>query len=95
MTCAHAHRTASGHGGLVIQAHSPRSFQTGEVAATDYGPVSFEGVPPDRLPPPGMCRLWLDGVPPDRQPPPTSCAQASAAQQRSGGRVLFMPASDL
>ncbi|SEM46243.1 hypothetical protein SAMN05444354_11749 [Stigmatella aurantiaca] len=79
----------------MIKAHSPRSFQTGEVAATDYGPVDFHGVPPDRLPPPGLCRVWLEGVPPDRQPPPMKCRDAHAAQRRSGGRVLFMPASDL
>ncbi|WNG41258.1 hypothetical protein F0U60_52110 [Archangium minus] len=95
MTCGHAHRTARAHGGLVIKASSPRSFQTGEVAATDYGHVNFDGVPPDRLPPPGLCRVWLDGTPPDRQPPPMSCREASAYQRRSGGRVLFMPASDL
>ncbi|WNG28630.1 hypothetical protein F0U62_35000 [Cystobacter fuscus] len=95
MSCGHAHRTASRHGGLVIWASSPRSFQTGEVAATEYGPVSFDGVPPDRLPPPGSCRVWLDGMPPDRQPPPMSCPDASAYQRRHGGRVLFMPASDL
>ena len=95
MSCGHAHRTASRHGGLVIWASSPRSFQTGEVAATEYGPVSFDGVPPDRLPPPGSCRVWLDGVPPDRQPPSMSCQEASAYQRHHGGRVLFMPASDL
>ncbi|QRN97917.1 hypothetical protein JRI60_02210 [Archangium violaceum] len=95
MTCARAHQTARAHGGLVIIATSPRSFQTGEVAATDYGPVDFSGVPPDRLPPPGLCRVWLDGVPPDRQPPPMSCPEASAYQRHSGGRVLFMPASDV
>ncbi|ADO75390.1 hypothetical protein [Stigmatella aurantiaca] len=79
----------------MIKAHSPRSFQTGEVAATDHGRVDFSGVPPDRLPPPGLCRVWLEGVPPDRQPPPMSCQDARASQRRSGGRVLFMPASDL
>ncbi len=95
MSCPYAHQTARSSGGLVIVATSARSFQTGEVGATDYGPVNFDGVPPDRLPPPGLCRLWLDGVPPDRQPAPTSCHEAHAQQRRSGGRVLFMPASDV
>ncbi len=95
MTCGYAHRTARDTGGLVIVATSSRSFQTGEVGATDYGPVDFNGVPPDRLPPPGLCRVWLDGLPPDRQPTPTSCGEAHAQQRRSGGRVLFMPASDV
>jgi hypothetical protein len=34
-------------------------------------------VPPDRRPPGGMCRVWLDGVPAGQQPAPTSCDQAA------------------
>ena len=30
-------------------------------------------VPPDRLPPPGLCRVWFPERPPDRQPPSASC----------------------
>ena len=31
-------------------------------------------VPRSHLPPPGMCRIWLDNVPPSQQPAPTDCA---------------------
>ena len=33
-------------------------------------------VPRTHLPPPGMCRIWLDNVPPAQQPAPTDCASA-------------------
>lgn len=43
-------------------------------------PASGEGyghegvkVPPDRLPPPGLCRVWFPERPPDRQPPAAPC----------------------
>lgn len=35
-----------------------------------------EKVPPGHMPPPGMCRIWIDDVPPGRQPKPTDCATA-------------------
>ncbi len=95
MTCARAHRVARGHGGRVIWAASQRAAETGEVAAVDYGPVDRRGVPPDRLPPPGYCRVWLEGVPPDRQPPPDQGPRAEREAQRTGGRLLYMPSSDL
>ncbi len=95
MTCARAQRVARNHGGRVIWAASDRAFQDGEVASADYGQVDLRGVPPDRLPPPGYCRVWLDGVPPDRQPPPAQCPQAERDAQRMGGRLLYMPSSDV
>jgi hypothetical protein len=95
MSCERAHAIAAGHGGRVIQAISPRSFETGEVAATPYGPSNLRGVPPDRLPPPGWCRVWFDGNPPDRQPPPMHCASAERYARFSGGRVLYTPGSDV
>jgi hypothetical protein len=95
MSCQRAHHVAKRFGGQVIWAESGRSYQTGRVLSVDYGLVDLRGVPPDRLPPPGLCRVWLDGVPPDRQPPPVKCHRAERQQERMGGRILFMPASDL
>ncbi len=45
-------------------------------------------VPRTHLPPPGMCRIWLDKVPPAQQPAPTDCANAVRNQPRNG-RVIF------
>ena len=45
-------------------------------------------VPRTHLPPPGMCRIWLDNVPPSQQPAPTDCASAVRNQPRNG-RVIF------
>jgi hypothetical protein len=45
-------------------------------------------VPSTHLPPPGMCRIWLDNVPPAQQPAPTDCANAVRNQPRNG-RVIF------
>jgi len=95
MTCARAHRVARNHGGRVIWAASPRSLQTGDVLSADYGRVDLGGIPPDRLPPPGYCRVWLDGIPPDRQPPPAQCPQAERDAERMGGRLVYMPSSDV
>src|SRR5262245_30848860 len=45
-------------------------------------------VPRTHLPPPGMCRIWLDNVPPAQQPAPTDCASAVRNQPRNG-KVIF------
>jgi hypothetical protein len=45
-------------------------------------------VPRSHLPPPGMCRIWLDNVPPAQQPAPTDCASAVRNRPRNG-RVVF------
>lgn len=95
MSCERAHAIAADHGGRVIAAMSRRSYQTGEVAATWYGRSDVGGVPPDRLPPPGACRVWFDGVPPDRQPPLMHCRQAERYARAHGGRVLYTPSSDV
>lgn len=91
MSCERAHHVARRHGGRVIWTEPRHGPGDGRVASASYGRVDFSGVPPDRLPPPGSCRVWLDGVPPDRQPPPTSCARAERDAARVRGRVLFMP----
>jgi hypothetical protein len=45
-------------------------------------------VPESHLPPPGMCRIWIDNVPPAQQPAPTDCASA-IKNRPSNGRVIF------
>jgi hypothetical protein len=45
-------------------------------------------VPQTHLPPPGMCRIWLNNVPPSQQPAPTDCASAVRNQPRNA-RVIF------
>ena len=95
MTCAKARRDAQRTGGWVIWAQGPESFRSGTVAAEDFGPHGLHGVPPDRLPPPGWCRLWFEGTPPDRQPPAGPCAEVARRRGSEGGRLLYMPASDL
>ncbi len=95
MTCGRAHRVAQHHGGRVIWAQGERAYQDGVVASTDYGQVDLRGIPPDRLPPPGWCRVWLDGVPPDRQPAPAQCPAAEREAERTGGRLVYMPSSDV
>jgi hypothetical protein len=45
-------------------------------------------VPRTHLPPPGMCRIWLDNVPPAQQPAPTDCASAARNLPRNG-RLIF------
>lgn len=95
MSCDRAHAIAADHGGRVIEAMSSRSYQTGEVASTPYGRANLRGVPPDRLPPPGACRVWFEGVPPDRQPPLMHCGHAERYARAHGGRVLYTPSSDV
>jgi len=45
-------------------------------------------VPSTHLPPPGMCRIWLDNVPPAQQPAPTDCASAARNLPRNG-RLIY------
>lgn len=91
MSCPRAHDIARRHGGRVIWADSRHAHHDGRVASASYGRVDFSGVPPDRLPPPGTCRVWFDGVPPDRQPPPGPCGHVEREARRTGGRLLYMP----
>lgn len=91
MRCGRAHHVARRHGGRVIWVGSRHAQGDGRVESVSYGRVDFTGVPPDRLPPPGSCRVWLEGVPPDRQPPPGPCEHAEREARRTGGRLLYMP----
>ena len=45
-------------------------------------------VPQTHLPPPGMCRIWLENVPPAQQPAPTDCASAARNLPRNG-RLIY------
>jgi hypothetical protein len=47
-----------------------------------------EDVPTSHLPPPGLCRIWLNDVPAAQQPAPTDCASAVRNRPRNG-RVIF------
>ena len=49
---------------------------------------AIKDVPRSYLPPPGMCRIWLDGVPPGQQPAPTDCASA-VRNRPSNAKVIF------
>ncbi|HSG77663.1 MAG TPA: hypothetical protein VLA30_16185 [Burkholderiales bacterium] len=91
MPCARAHSLAEKHGGRVIKAISPGSFQDGRTLAMDYGPSQFGGLAPEQLPPPGYCRPWYDRVAADQQPAPMTCERAEQLVRKNGGRVLYMP----
>ena len=45
-------------------------------------------VPKAYLPPPGMCRVWVNNVPAARQPAPTDCATA-IRNRPPNARVIF------
>ena len=45
-------------------------------------------IPKAYLPPPGMCRIWVDNVPAARQPAPTDCATA-IRNKPPNARVIF------
>jgi hypothetical protein len=91
MPCARAHSLAEKHGGRVIKAIAPGSFQDGRTLSMDYGPSQFGGLAPEQLPPPGYCRPWYDRVAADKQPAPMTCERAEQLVRKNGGRVLYMP----
>lgn len=47
-------------------------------------------VPKEYMPPPGMCRIWVDNVPANRQPAPTDCTTA-IRNRPPNARVVFGP----
>jgi hypothetical protein len=95
MSCNKAHADAETWGGVVIWAESAAARRSGEVAYVRYGNHGLNGIPPGQLPPPGRCRLWLPDRPDGQQPPPADCRRIEAQQRTSGGRVLYMPGTDL
>lgn len=54
------------------------------------GAEKNEPVPKAYLPPPGMCRIWVDNVPAARQPAPTDCATA-IRNKPPNAKVIFPP----
>jgi hypothetical protein len=75
----------------------PTTGTSQSLTATD--PQSRKGaeknapVPKEYLPPPGMCRIWIDNVPANRQPAPTECATA-IRNKPPNARVVFPPGRD-
>ena len=91
MPCARAHELAARHGGRVLKAISPSSYQDGRTLGVDYGPSQFPDVAPEQLPPPGYCRPWYERTPVEKQPAPMTCARAEQLVHKNGGRVVYMP----
>jgi len=50
-------------------------------------------VPPGKLPPPGLCRVWFPGRPPGHQPKPAPCADVEVGAP-AGTWVLYRPSQD-
>ncbi len=49
-----------------------------------------DSIPAAFMPPPGMCRVWLDAVPPTQQPAPTDCSLA-IRNKPPNGRIVYGP----
>lgn len=47
-------------------------------------------IPAQYMPPPGMCRVWLNGVFPAQQPAPTTC-DIARANLRPNSRLIYGP----
>lgn len=45
-------------------------------------------IPAAYMPPPGLCRIWVEKVPPEKQPAPTDCTKA-LRNKPSNARVIF------
>jgi hypothetical protein len=75
----------------------PTNGTSQSLTATD--PQSKKGaekntpVPKEYLPPPGMCRIWIDNVPANRQPAPTDC-ETAIRNKPPNARVVFPPGRD-
>jgi hypothetical protein len=62
--------------------------RNGDVIYGGNGSTGSDRVPPGHLPPPGMCRVWIDGVPPGHQPPVTDCGTAQM-QRTANSRIIY------
>lgn len=66
----------------------PASAEAPPAAPPDAPTGRFQ-VPPDRVPPRGLCRIWYDELPPDRQPAAMTCPRAGRVARNHGGRVIW------
>lgn len=51
------------------------------------------GIPPGHLPPPGMCRVWVNGKPPGHQARPRSCSNIERTAP-AGSYIVERPGKD-
>ena len=78
-------------GGLAVATPvAAQSTSSKQKQAQPRVPPSRQEVPNRLLPPPGMCRVWVDKVPARQQPAPTDCANA-IRNRPPNGRVIFSP----
>ncbi len=71
-----------------VDAQRPRPPQPAERGGDAR--TSEAKVPKEHMPPPGMCRIWLDEVPATQQPAPTDCPTA-IRKRPPNGKVVFGP----
>ena len=75
---------------MQAMAQALTSSKAGEQPATK---ATRAPVPRAYLPPPGMCRIWVDNVPAARQPAPTDCPTA-IRNRPPNARVIFPDGKD-
>lgn len=76
-------------GGLLVATPAAaQSTSAKQKQAQPRVPPAREEVPNRLLPPPGMCRVWVNNVPARQQPAPTDCANA-IRNRPPNGRVIF------
>ncbi len=75
---------------LILTAIPARVVAQDTKAAQQQGKATQKDAPVPKayLPPPGMCRVWVDNVPAARQPAPTDCATA-IRNRPPNARVVF------
>ena len=74
--------------GSVLLALVCLAAPAGVVHAQQSQQQGADSVPKAYIPPPGMCRVWLDKVPARQQPAPTDCRTA-VHDKPANGRVIF------
>ena len=72
----------------LLMALLPASGAAQALAPATKGKEKDAPIPKAYLPPPGMCRIWVDNVPAARQPAPTDCATA-IRNKPPNARVVF------
>ena len=75
---------------LLLMVLMPAPGASQALAPAGKGKEKDAPVPKAYLPPPGMCRIWVDNVPAARQPAPTDCATA-IRNKPPNARVIFPP----